>query len=73
MSVPTITINMDIKCAECGKGGAAESGICMSCTLKAMRDKPMKSAIGRAVQARNKQQLQQIVAKLNTDLGRAKR
>jgi hypothetical protein len=48
----TITIDMDKKCVECGKGGAVPSGICMKCTTKAISGKPMKSAIGRAVQKR---------------------
>ena len=48
----TINVNMDKKCVECGKGGAVDSGICLGCTTKALRDKPMRSAAGRAVQAR---------------------
>lgn len=50
--IPTITINLDKKCGECGKGGAADSGICMSCTTKAISGRSMKSAAGRAVQDR---------------------
>lgn len=49
---PTITVNMDKKCAECGKGGAADNGICLACTGKAISGKPMRSATGRAVAAR---------------------
>lgn len=52
VDVPTITINMDKHCAECGKKGAAESGICLSCSAKAMSSKPMKSHVGRLVQQR---------------------
>ncbi len=52
----TIEIDMDKKCAECKKGGAVASGICLGCTAKAFRNKPMKSAIGRAVQARIREQ-----------------
>jgi hypothetical protein len=48
----TVTIDMDRKCAECGKGGAVDSGICMRCTLKAAQVKPMKSPEGKAVQKR---------------------
>lgn len=48
----TINISMDRKCAECGKGGAIDSGICLGCTAKAMRDKPLRSEIGRVVQKR---------------------
>jgi hypothetical protein len=48
----TITINMDKKCVECGKGGAADSGICLGCTTKALQGKPMKSPTGRAVAQR---------------------
>lgn len=53
MSTPTITINMDKHCAECGKKGAAESGICLTCSANAMSSsKPMKSHAGRLVQQR---------------------
>jgi hypothetical protein len=48
----TLNIDMDKKCAECGKGGATDNGICMKCNTKAISGKPMKSAIGRAVQRR---------------------
>ncbi len=46
-----LTINMDKKCAECRKPGAANSGICLRCVGKIMRGQPMKSAEGRAVAA----------------------
>lgn len=48
----TINIDMDKKCAECRKPGAVESGICLRCTSKALSGRPMKSAIGKAVQDR---------------------
>jgi uncharacterized membrane protein YvbJ len=48
----TITINMDKKCAECGKGGAVDSGICIGCTSKALSGRVMKSPTGKAVQRR---------------------
>lgn len=48
----TITIDMDKKCAECGKGGAVPSGICLRCTTKAMKGKTMRSWQGRAVARR---------------------
>ena len=48
-----VTISMDQKCAECGKGGSVPSGICMKCTVKAMDQAAvMRSREGRAVQAR---------------------
>jgi hypothetical protein len=53
----TITVDLDKKCAECGRGGAMPSQICLKCTGKAMSDKPMKSWQGRAVAARFKQNL----------------
>lgn len=56
-SLPTITINLDAKCAECCKIGAAENGICLGCTTKAIQGRPMKSQIGRAVQIRAREQL----------------
>lgn len=48
----TIKINMAKKCAECGKGGAVQSGICLRCIAQAIRGVKMVSAIGKAVQAR---------------------
>lgn len=48
-----VVIDQDIKCAECGKPGACESGICLKCSGKAMDGtRPMKSWQGRAVQNR---------------------
>lgn len=54
MSNVTLTINMDQKCAECRKQGATGSGLCLKCAVKAMGDKPMKSAEGRAARERFK-------------------
>ena len=49
----TVTINMSKRCAECGKFGAADSGICLKCCMKAMdQHREMKSAQGKIVQAR---------------------
>ena len=39
----SITIDMDKRCAECDKGGATESGICLRCIIKTMGNKPLKS------------------------------
>lgn len=64
MSTPTVTIHLDAKCLECGKPGPADSGICLACTNKAIRGTPMKSAVGRAVQARWKDQLKELKANL---------
>lgn len=53
----TIHINMDDKCAECRKGGATPSGLCLGCAGKAMDLKrTMKSPQGRAVQERFRKQ-----------------
>ena len=46
------SIDLEKKCAECDKGGAVASGICLGCTTKAISGKPMKSNIGKAVQSR---------------------
>ena len=51
----TIVIDMDSKCHECGKGGAAQSGVCLACTTKALSGKPMKSQRGQMLQARLRQ------------------
>ena len=48
----TLTINFDIRCAECGKAGATPSGICLKCVNKALSDRPMKSKQGQVVQER---------------------
>lgn len=50
--VATITVDMDKKCAECGKGGAVDNGLCLGCTTKAIAGEAMKSKIGKAVQGR---------------------
>jgi hypothetical protein len=43
-------LDLNKPCAECGRTvGVAQSGICLSCTTKAMRGMAMKSAAGRAV------------------------
>ena len=44
--VPTISVDMDAECAECGKPGRCGNGLCMSCTTKAISGKRMKSAAG---------------------------
>ncbi len=50
--IPTINVSFNRKCAECRKDGAADNGLCLTCTGKAIQQKPMKSENGRAVQAR---------------------
>lgn len=51
--VPTITIEMGKKCAECGKAGTVPNGLCMGCTGKAFEPAArMFSTVGRAVQRR---------------------
>jgi len=54
MTIPTIVIDLDKRCAECKKkgSGVAANGLCLSCTTKAIKRKPMKSAEGAAVAAR---------------------
>ena len=49
----TINIDMDRLCPECGKGGACDNGICLSCTANAIDpDYRMRSKAGKAVQRR---------------------
>ena len=57
MKVPLLEIDYDKKCAECGNEGATPSGICLGCVTKAMDDRPMKSAEGKAVQERIRQRM----------------
>lgn len=53
-----ININMDRRCAECGKqAGVAENGLCLGCVSKAVQGKPMRSDVGKAVAARVRQHL----------------
>lgn len=56
----TITIDLDKKCAECGKGGAVPNGLCLKCTSKAFDPRAkMKTSVGRAVQRRWQEQRKQ--------------
>lgn len=54
MAIPTIRIDLDARCAECKKrgSGTAANGLCLGCTTKAIKGKPMSSLEGRGVQAR---------------------
>ena len=52
MTCPTITIDMDKRCAECGQAGAAPSGLCLRCAIRTLSDAPMRSLVGKAVQQR---------------------
>lgn len=62
MSDLVITIDMDKRCAECGKPGACDSGICMRCATKAINPaSKMRSVQGRAVQARYKTMLRDML------------
>lgn len=51
-SIPTFTINLDKKCAECRQGGVADNGLCLKCTTRAISGRVMKTSIGKAVQQR---------------------
>ena len=57
MMTRVIEIDLDKKCAECGHSGATPSGICLNCVGKAMAEKSMKSAAGKALQAKFKRRL----------------
>lgn len=53
---PVITIDLDKKCAECGKAGAADNLLCLKCTSKAaFQNVPLKSAQAKAVRERSRQ------------------
>ena len=47
-----ITVNMDDKCRECGKGGAMPCGLCLRCITKAIGGKAMMSEEGRTMRVR---------------------
>lgn len=50
--IPTITLDGNKKCAECGADYAAANGLCLQCTSKALHGKRMKTAQGAAVAKR---------------------
>ena len=50
--IPTIVLDYNKKCAECGKGYAAQNGLCLPCVSKAMKGKKMRSAQGAVVAQR---------------------
>ena len=37
--IPTIEINMDKKCDECGRDGACQNGLCLKCGFKKLNEK----------------------------------
>ena len=47
-----IHINMDKPCAECGRDGATQNGLCLDCITKVIQHKPMKSKVGRELARR---------------------
>lgn len=53
-SVVRIDIDGDKHCAECGKPGTADNGLCLACTNNAVAGKRMKSIAGQIVQKRAK-------------------
>lgn len=59
-----LNINMGVKCVECRKPGATDSGICLKCATKAMDFKrPMKTPQGAVVQARYKAMFDKLRSK----------
>lgn len=58
MSDVVLTVDMDKRCAECGKPGATGSGLCLKCATKALDpDARMKSPEGQAVRARYREKM----------------
>lgn len=51
MTTRTINIHTDRLCAECKDQGAADNGLCLTCTGDAIAGKKMYSLAGQAVQA----------------------
>lgn len=48
----TVEVDLDRKCLECHKGGATQSGVCLTCIAKAMGDAPLNSSAAKAMRAR---------------------
>lgn len=53
MTTPTVTIDMSKECVECGKGGAADNGLCLKCMSGAvMGVRAMNSPVARRIAKR---------------------
>lgn len=48
----SININEENKCAECGNGGATDSGLCLQCCAKVLSSRPLKSDTAKAARKR---------------------
>jgi hypothetical protein len=59
MRLPTVTINLDAKCADCGKGGRLPNTLCLSCTTAAISGKRLKTRHGRHVAQALRQRLKE--------------
>ena len=53
----TLEIDSDKKCAECGRPYVTPCGLCLKCASNAIAGKPMKSDVGKAVQARMRKEV----------------
>jgi hypothetical protein len=56
MTVPTISIDLDVKCLDCKQGGATQSGYCLKCVGAHMKDglidetaQVMQDVVGKAI------------------------
>ena len=75
--VPTLTINMDARCARCHKKGATPSGICLSCAATMVVTGEMATwiAAGKAKEHANdaqKDRLGEVIARMATVLDKEK-
>jgi hypothetical protein len=61
----TLNIDMDAACPQCGKGGAVNHGICLTCVnknlLKKMKGKTMVSGIGEKTIQEMKRQAEELI------------
>lgn len=56
MASYNIDIDIDKKCAECRKGGATGSGVCLGCAAKVLGSGRLKSPEARALRVRMRSQ-----------------
>ena len=47
MADAVIKVNLDAKCTRCGKGGATQSGICIPCITKAIKNGELDHILNR--------------------------
>ena len=71
MTTHTIEINMDVKCKQCGKGGATPSGLCLACITNTLKGEKRMATIGHNVREGIQKQIGQMLQDYQTELDAA--